>query len=130
MDSWPGLGQPEIRDKIQKGWELTHLREMMGLADVLSALWGECDDESGMHFCGQRAVAVELVDPATGKQIPWEDGASGEVVYTTFARQATPMLRFRSPMDSFPSTRENPIAKCKRGCLRLRRSEQFLLLKT
>lgn len=92
----PGFGQPEIRDKIRQGWELTHLREMMGLADVLSALWGECDDESGMHFCGQRAVAVELVDPATGEQIPWEDGASGEVVYTTFARQATPMLRYRS----------------------------------
>jgi phenylacetate-coenzyme A ligase PaaK-like adenylate-forming protein len=92
----PGFGQPEIRDKIRQGWDLTHLREMMGLADVLSALWGECDDESGMHFCGQRAVAVELVDPATGEQIPWEDGASGEVVYTTFARQATPMLRYRS----------------------------------
>ena len=92
----PGFGQPEIRDKIREGWGLTHLREMMGLADVLSALWGECDDESGMHFCAQRAVAVELVDPATAERRPWEDGATGEVVYTTFARQATPMLRYRS----------------------------------
>ncbi|MGH9010453.1 MAG: phenylacetate--CoA ligase family protein, partial [Acidimicrobiia bacterium] len=58
--------------------------------------WGECDAESGMHFCAQRAVAVELIDPQTGDVLSWEDGASGEVVYTTFAREATPMLRYRS----------------------------------
>src|SRR5207237_723009 len=78
------------------GWGLDHVREVMGLADVLSAMWGECDDETGMHFCAARGVAIELVDPATGGQIPWEDGAAGEVVYTTFAREATPMLRYRS----------------------------------
>lgn len=92
----PGLGVPEIREKIRDGWGLTHLREMMGLADVLPAMWAECDDEGGMHFCAQRAVAVELVDPGTGATIPWEDGAAGEAVYTTFAREATPMLRYRS----------------------------------
>ncbi|MGH8991975.1 MAG: phenylacetate--CoA ligase family protein [Acidimicrobiia bacterium] len=92
----PGFGQPEIREKIRAGWELTHLREMMGLADVLPALWAECDDESGMHFCAQRAVAVELIHPAGGEPIPWEEGAGGEAVYTTFAREATPALRYRS----------------------------------
>jgi phenylacetate-CoA ligase/benzoylacetate-CoA ligase len=92
----PGFGQPEIREKIRAGWGLDHIREVMGLADVLSAVWGECDAESGMHFCAQRAVAVELIDPVSGAQIPWEEGASGEAVYTTFARQATPMLRYRS----------------------------------
>jgi phenylacetate-CoA ligase/benzoylacetate-CoA ligase len=92
----PGFGQPDIRAKIRDGWRVTHLREMMGLADVLPAMWAECDDESGMHFCAQRAVAIELIDPATGEMLPWEDGASGEVAYTTFAREATPMLRYRS----------------------------------
>jgi phenylacetate-CoA ligase/benzoylacetate-CoA ligase len=92
----PGFGQREIRDKVRSGWALDHVREVMGLADVLSAVWGECDDESGMHFCAQRGVAIELIDPATGKQQPWREGATGEVVYTTFAREATPMLRYRS----------------------------------
>lgn len=92
----PGFGQREIRDKVRSGWALDHVREVMGLADVLSAVWGECDDESGMHFCGQRGVAIELIDPATGQQQPWREGATGEVVYTTFAREATPMLRYRS----------------------------------
>jgi phenylacetate-CoA ligase/benzoylacetate-CoA ligase len=92
----PGFGQREIRDKVRSGWALDHVREVMGLADVLSAVWGECDDESGMHFCAQRGVAIELIDPATGKQQPWREGATGEVVYTTFVREATPMLRYRS----------------------------------
>ncbi len=92
----PGFGQPEIRDKVRQGWGIDHIREVMGLADVLSAVWGECDDATGMHFCAPRAVAVELIDPATLHQLDWEEGASGEVVYTTFARQATPMLRYRS----------------------------------
>ena len=92
----PGFGQPDIREKIRQGWDLTHLREMMGLADVLPAMWGECDAESGMHFCAQRSVAIELIDPQSGGVLPWEDGASGEVVYTTFDREATPMLRYRS----------------------------------
>ena len=92
----PGFGQPEIRDKVRDGWGTNHIREVMGLADVLSAVWGECDDATGMHFCAQRAVALELIDPATGAPVPWEEGAGGEVVYTTFARQATPMLRYRS----------------------------------
>lgn len=92
----PGFGQREIRDKVRSGWALDHVREVMGLADVLSAVWGECDEEDGMHFCAQRGVAVELIDPATGDRLPWREGATGEVVYTTFAREATPMLRYRS----------------------------------
>jgi phenylacetate-CoA ligase/benzoylacetate-CoA ligase len=68
----------------------------MGLGDVMALLWAECEDEGGMHFCGQRSVAVELIDPASGAVQPWEDGATGEAVYTTFAREATPALRYRS----------------------------------
>ena len=49
-----------------------------------------------MHFNAQRSVAVELIDPATGARIPWRDGAEGEAVYTTFEREATPALRYRS----------------------------------
>ncbi|HZD69399.1 MAG TPA: phenylacetate--CoA ligase family protein [Actinomycetes bacterium] len=92
----PGIGQPEIRDRIKRGWGIDHVREVMGLGDVMSLLWAECEAEGGMHFCGQRSVAVELIDPANGAILPWEDGACGEAVYTTFARQATPVLRYRS----------------------------------
>jgi phenylacetate-CoA ligase/benzoylacetate-CoA ligase len=49
-----------------------------------------------MHFNAQRHVAIELIDPDSGERLPWREGASGEIVYTTFTRQATPMLRYRS----------------------------------
>jgi len=92
----PGLNQPDIRAKIQSGLGISHLREVMGLGDVLSALWGECEAHDGMHFNAQADVAIELIDPETGERLPWRDGATGEIVYTTFAREATPMLRYRS----------------------------------
>jgi benzoylacetate-CoA ligase len=52
----PGLGQPEIRGKITRGRGLDQVREVMGLGDVISLLWAECEVEGGMHFCGQRSV--------------------------------------------------------------------------
>ncbi len=92
----PGLGEPEIRKKVSTAWNLSHIREMMGLGDVMSAMWAECEDESGMHFNAQRYVYVELVDQETDERVPWTEGARGEAVYTTFDRDAMPVLRYRS----------------------------------
>ena len=114
----PGLSQPEIREKIRRGWGLDSVHEVMGLGDVMSLLWAECDEEGGMHFCGQRSVTVELVDPASGAAVGWQDGAEGEAVYTTFAREATPVLRYRSAdhmvvtATACPCGRTSPRVRC------------------
>jgi len=92
----PGLAQPELRRRIGDGLALTHLRETMGLGDVLPSMWGECEAEAGMHFNAQRYVMVELIDAESGATLPWRDGGTGELVYTTFARDATPVVRYRS----------------------------------
>ena len=92
----PGLNQPEIRERITKGLQTSHLREVMGLGDVISAMWGECEAHAGMHFNAQKYVAVELIDPDSGALLPWREGATGEIVYTAFARDATPLIRYRS----------------------------------
>jgi len=39
---------------------------------------------------------VELMDPDTGKHLPWEPGVCGEPIYTTIAREATPIIRYAS----------------------------------
>jgi phenylacetate-coenzyme A ligase PaaK-like adenylate-forming protein len=36
----PGLGEPENRAKISRAWDTSHIRECMGIGDVMSALWG------------------------------------------------------------------------------------------
>jgi phenylacetate-coenzyme A ligase PaaK-like adenylate-forming protein len=92
----PGLSEPEIRRKISAGWGVSHIRDMMGLADVMANMWSECDDASGMHFNAGKYVIVELVHPESGDRVPWAEGARGEAVYTTFDRDATPVLRYRS----------------------------------
>ena len=92
----PGLAQPELRRRIVAGLGLTHLRETMGLGDVIPSMWGECEAQDGMHFNAQRYVMLELIDPDSGQALPWREGLTGELVYTTFARDATPVVRYRS----------------------------------
>jgi phenylacetate-coenzyme A ligase PaaK-like adenylate-forming protein len=92
----PGLNQPEVRHRIARGLGTEHVRETMGLGDVIPSMWGECSQADGMHFNAQRHVAVELVDPASGDAVPWRDGATGELVYSALARDATPLVRYRS----------------------------------
>ncbi len=92
----PGLAQPEIRTRIGAGLKIDRVRDMMGLGDVISAMWSECDAQDGMHFNAQQHVAVELIDPDSGDVLPWREGASGELVYTALARDATPLVRYRS----------------------------------
>lgn len=92
----PGLNQPEIRERITRGLAIRNLRETMGLGDVIPCMWAECSAEAGMHFTAQRYVAIELIDPDTGAQRPWREGETGELVYTAFARDASPVVRYRS----------------------------------
>jgi phenylacetate-CoA ligase len=68
----------------------------MGIGDVSISLWGECDAQGGMHFCGGDFVHVELIDPAAEKAVPLGDGVQGELIYTALRREAAPLLRFRS----------------------------------
>lgn len=92
----PGAGQPEVRSAIAESWGADRVSEVMGLGDVLSGMWAECEAGLGMHFTAYRSILAELIDPDTGEQIAWSEGASGELVYTTLTREATPVLRFRS----------------------------------
>jgi phenylacetate-CoA ligase len=91
----PGGGEPAMRELIEEAFGAT-VREAMGIADVSPSLWGECEEQGGMHFCGRDHVYAELIDPADDAPIPWEDGAEGELVYTSLRREAMPVVRFRS----------------------------------
>ncbi|MDD3473907.1 MAG: hypothetical protein PHS86_14080 [Syntrophaceae bacterium] len=91
-----GLSEKSIRRKIKDLWGAETVREIMGLADIMPGMWSECENESGMHFSARKYVMVELVDPDTGKHLPWEPGVCGEPVYTTILRDATPIIRYAS----------------------------------
>ncbi len=91
----PGGGDPQIRQRLQQQFG-ARVCEAMGIGDVSISLWGECDAQQGMHFCGGDFVHAELIDPDNGNPVTLVDGAEGELVYTALRREAAPMLRFRS----------------------------------
>lgn len=113
----PGGGDPLIRGRIEEAFGCK-VRESMGIGDISLSTWAEDDDGNGMHFMARGFVHVELIDPASGDPIPWEDGAEGELVYTALQRDAMPLLRFRSRdhvvvnMQQNPSGRTGPRIRC------------------
>lgn len=64
----------------------------------LTELWGpgtgiECREHDGIHVWSDHYL-VEIIDPDTLQPLP--PGQEGEVVVTTFRKQATPLLRYRT----------------------------------
>ena len=53
----------------------------------------ECENQDGMHI-NEDYFIVEVIDPKTGEVLP--DGEKGELVFTAFAKEAFPLLRYRT----------------------------------
>ena len=91
----PGGGEPAFRARLEEGWG-AKVTEAMGVGDIGVSLFGECEEQDGMHLGAHGFVHMELIDPATGAALPLEDGASGELVLTHLQHRAAPLLRFRT----------------------------------
>ena len=91
----PGGGEPAFRDKLQRGWGAT-VSEAMGIGDIGVSLWGECEQQDGMHLGAHGFVHPELIDPESGAALPLEHEATGELVLTHLRHRAAPLLRFRT----------------------------------
>ena len=113
----PGGGDPMIRSRIEEAFGCM-VRESMGIGDISLSVWAEDEDGKGMHLSARGFVHVELIDPATGKPLPWEHEAEGELVYTALQRESMPLLRFRSRdhvivnMEPNPTGRTGPRIRC------------------
>jgi phenylacetate-CoA ligase len=88
-------GEPMVRARLEEGWG-ARVTEAMGIGDVGPSLWGECEEQNGMHLGADEFVYPELIDPETGASRAWEDGATGELVLTHLRHRAAPVLRFRT----------------------------------
>ena len=91
----PGGGEPAFRAAVERGWG-ARVTEAMGIGDIGVSLWGECEQQDGMHLGARGFVHAELIDPANGRPLPIEHGASGELVLTHLRQRAAPLLRFRT----------------------------------
>jgi phenylacetate-CoA ligase len=91
----PGGGEPAFRAQLEEGWG-ARVMEAMGIGDIGISLWGECEEQDGMHLGARGFVHAELIDPDTGYTLAMDDGARGELVLTHLRHRAAPLLRFRT----------------------------------
>jgi phenylacetate-CoA ligase len=91
----PGGGEPAFRAKLEEGWG-ARVTEAMGIGDIGVSLWGECEEQAGMHLGARGFVHAELIEPESGAPLEMEDGATGELVLTHLRHRAAPLLRFRT----------------------------------
>jgi phenylacetate-CoA ligase len=91
----PGGGEPAFRARLEAGWG-ARVTEAMGIGDIGPSLWGECEEQDGMHLGARGLVHAELIDPASGEALALADGATGELVLTHLRHRAAPLLRFRT----------------------------------
>jgi phenylacetate-CoA ligase len=91
----PGGGEQGFRARLEAGWG-AQVTEAMGVGDVGVSLFGECEQQAGMHLGARGFVHVELIEEETGDPVELEDGSSGELVLTHLRHRAAPLLRFRT----------------------------------
>jgi phenylacetate-CoA ligase len=113
----PGGGEPGFREQLEAGWG-ARVTEAMGIGDIGVSLWGECEEQDGMHLGARGFVHPELIEPEAGEALPLEDGATGELVLTHLRHRAAPLLRFRTRdhvrvrMGPCPCGRTGPRVRC------------------
>jgi phenylacetate-CoA ligase len=113
----PGGGEPAFRARLEQGWGAT-VTEAMGIGDIGPSLWGECEQQDGMHLGARGFVHPELIDAESGRALELEDGARGELVLTHLRHRAGPLLRFRTRdhvqvrMNPCPCGRTGPRVRC------------------
>ncbi len=81
----------EMRARIE---EATGIKayDVYGTSELSGPLFTECQYQDGIHIWADQFL-IEVIDPETGEQLG--DGESGELVITTLAKEALPLIRYR-----------------------------------
>ncbi len=66
--------------------------DIYGTSEMSGPLFTECSEQCGIHIWADKFL-VEILDPNTGEPVP--DGELGELVITTLAKEALPLIRYR-----------------------------------
>lgn len=91
-----GLDDPEFRRRLEAIWGFKVRNANYGVTDVLTTFAGQSEIDDDLHFVALDILHPELIDPADGAVLPWQEGSRGELVLTHLSRQCQPLVRFRT----------------------------------
>ena len=114
----PGLENPVFRERMEATWGMKAQNANYGVSDVLCNFASVCPDNYKLHFLGQGALLVQLIDPATLEDIPITEGAIGEMVLTHLKKEAQPLVRYRT--SDLMEILETGLCKCGRSGFRFK----------
>ena len=122
-EAWSEEMRHDIEQKLGiKAYDIYGLTEISGPGVAF-----ECEAQDGMHVNEDYFIA-EIINPETGEPVP--DGEKGELVFTSFAKDAFPLIRYRTK-DITYITREK--CKCGRTHARIHRlmgrTDDMLIIK-
>ncbi|MEF9988941.1 MAG: phenylacetate--CoA ligase [Christensenellaceae bacterium] len=83
----------EMRQQLQDEMHIKAI-DVYGLSEISGpGVACECEKQAGMHI-QEDMFYPEIIDPNTLKKL--EDGAKGELVFTTLNKEGIPLLRYRT----------------------------------
>lgn len=91
-----GLDDPEFRQRLETVWGFSARNSNYGVTDVFCNFAGQSEVDNDLHFMALDVLHPELIDPASGAVLAWQEGQQGELVLTHLSRQCQPLVRFRT----------------------------------
>ncbi len=91
-----GFEQPAFQRKMEDAFGTRHVYDWASTSDAHPNVFAHCQHRQGKHHLTPDFALVELIDPASGKILPMEDGAEGEYIFTHLDRRACPLARYRT----------------------------------
>ena len=114
----PGLENPVYRKRIENTWGIKAQNANYGVSDVLCNFASVCPENYKLHFLGQGALLLQLINPVTKEDIPITQGAVGEMVLTHLKKEAQPLIRYQT--SDLMEILETGPCECKRTGFRFR----------
>lgn len=91
-----GLDDLEFRQRLETVWGFSVRNSNYGVTDVFCNFAGQSEVDNDLHFMALDVLQPELIDPATGAVLAWQEGQRGELALTHLSRQCQPLVRFRT----------------------------------
>jgi phenylacetate-CoA ligase len=86
-----GAGDPAVRAKLEAAYGANVYDWMGGAYGFMSIC---CENHQGMHIVSPDHAYLDLIDPETKETLKMEDGAVGNITYTSLDWEAGPILRY------------------------------------